>query len=95
MAQVRRVGKLSYNSTDILGKGSFGIVFKGFYEESRSVIRQASRAVAVKRVQLSRTTHNVNGESLMDNSEMDIMKRTRDHHNILGYIWTEIDEDFM
>ncbi len=76
--------KLSYNSDDIIGRGSFGtIVFSGFYSPST--------AVAVKRIQIA----NVKDDKLQVQKEVELMMKAKDHPNILRYIATEMNEYFL
>ena len=91
---MKKVGdKLSYDPKTILGRGSFGIVFKGLLE-SKMGINSNSRgsiktAVAVKRFQNSEI------EAISLQREVLLMQRAGDHPNILRYICTEKDDDFM
>lgn len=78
----RTVGKLRYPSKNF-GSGSFGTVFAGYFERKK---------VAVKRI----LKHNIdiNHDSLMP-LEAELMQAADDHPNILRYICTEQNADFM
>lgn len=92
---MKKVGdQLSYDPKNILGRGSFGIVFKGHLESKMGNNRNSSRgsdkrAVAVKRFQNSEI------EAIALQREVVLMQRAGDHPNILRYICTEKDDDFM
>jgi len=82
---VTRVGKLNYIQTKIIGRGSYGtVVFQGYLG-----LYENYRPVAVKRLQRSHVN-----PSLIQR-EVELMKRASDHPNILRYIHTEIDPNFM
>ena len=85
-------GFLSYDMKTILGRGTFGIVFKGSFEidsYSRDTKEPSSTAVAVKRIQ------NPEPEAPSIQREVELMKRAGDHPNILRYICTEKDDKFL
>ena len=80
------VGKLNYNQKKIIGRGSYGtIVFQGFVLG----LYEKDRPAAVKRYQRSHVN-----ESLF-NWEVELMKKASDHPNILRYIRTERDANFL
>ncbi len=86
--------KLSYDQKTILGRGTFGIVFRGFLKINSSKKSSGSRGsyelrVAVKRFQ------NSEHEAPLIQREVEIMQRGGDHPNILHYIYTEKNNDFM
>ncbi len=83
----KRVGKLTYetNTNSILGRGSFGTVFPGFLEIKGS----SHQPVAVKRILNSEL------EAPFIQREVELMKKVSDHPNILRYICTEKDVDFL
>lgn len=91
MSTTTTVGKLRYFPTKILGRGSFGTVFSGFYVYSDgSIFRPAkSTLVAVKRVE----------RGLIDESvirrEEELMKKATDHPNILKLVHTEMNAEFL
>ncbi len=73
-------GDLSYNTKQILGRGTFGIVFHGFIEVT---------PVAVKRILKSEP------EAPSIELEVELMQKAKYHPNILRYICTERDKTFM
>jgi len=90
-------GELSYDPDDMIGKGGFGFVFSGFYSQSTPggafsifSIRPPPTPVAVKRIQkvdvknLSKVQH-----------EVETMIKAEDHPNILRYISTQTNNDFL
>lgn len=82
------VGKLNYDPIKILGRGSFGTVFSGFYVDS--LFRPAKfTPVAVKRVEKS-----LINESIV-RWEEELLKKASNHPNILNYIHTEINAEFL
>lgn len=87
-----KVRMLSYNPNKILGEGSLGNnVFKGLLKRDTllGTVLGPSKLVAIKRIQKSRF-------KLDDNKqELEILKNLPDHPNILRYLWTEIDKDFV
>lgn len=78
----RTLGKLSYDRNDVIGHGSFGIVFKGVFE--------GVKPVAIKRI--DRTSADSSAEF---KKEAEIMLRVRDHPNIIRYFCYEMDEHFL
>jgi len=72
--------KLSYNPVNVIGQGSFGIVYKGSYN---------NKQVAVKRIQRS---HDVN-ESVRQ--EVELMIKVGAHPNSLRYICTHVDNYYL
>lgn len=81
------VGKLSFDQGKVLGQGSFGtLVFNGFLSESSN-----SMPVAVKRVVKRRDDVNIDGMQ----SEVKLMEKAGDHPNILRYIHTEMNSDYL
>ena len=93
-APTTRVGKLSYDQKNILGKGNFGTVYGGSYIISEPIFlaifgKAKSIPVAVKRFEKGRVTESV------VKKEVDLMKKAGHHPNILSYIHTEISSDFL
>lgn len=80
-----RVGNLSYDPKCVIGRGSYGSVFNGFHNEEGL----NRRPVAVKRVLRSE----VNESAVQQ--EVELMKRAIEHRNILRYISTEMNDDFV
>ncbi len=80
-----RVGNLGYDSKCVIGRGSFGSVFNGFHLGEGS----NRRPVAVKRVLRSE----INESAVQQ--EVELMKRAIHHSNILRYISTEMNDDFV
>ena len=91
MSKIITVGKLSYDPNKVLGRGSFGTVFSGFHVYlDKSLFRPAkSTQVAVKRVEKS-----IVNEPLFRKEE-ELMKKANNHPNILKYIHTEINAEFL
>lgn len=80
----RIVGDLSYDLNKILGQGSFGtLVFSGFHI-------LGGKPVAVKRVQRSF----LKNEDLL-HQEVELMQKASNHPNILCFISTEINDDYL
>ncbi len=78
------IGKLIFEKR--IGTGSFGTVFSGFHSDSR-------QPVAVKKVYRQ---HDVNESNrLLRQMETEVMEKASGHPNILGYICTEKDADFL
>jgi len=80
------VGLLRYDPKDIIGQGGFSLVFKGFH---------SLKPVAVKRVQKIYNKESNDDESSAIKKEVEVMKAAGKHSNILHYIGTEINEDFL
>ena len=78
-----KVGKLSYDSSKHFGNGAFGFVFAGYFGRKK---------VAVKRIQKQHV--DTNHTSLMP-LEAELMQAADDHPNILRYICTEQDANFV
>lgn len=73
-----RLGKISYDATAIIGRGSAGTcVYKGLFE--------GSAAVAVKRI--------VNEHCVLAQREIDLL-RSLQHPNVVRYYSTESDQSF-
>jgi len=85
-----KVGKLEFNQNDILGKGSSGtFVYRGFFLGSNSSESKPT-LLAIKRIV----------KTLLDQStdlhkEVEIMKSSGNHPNILRIIHTEMNDDFL
>jgi len=86
-----RIGKLSYDPSAILGQGNFGTVFAGFHRENLfiSKIFGGKKPVAVKRVQKTQFNETAIQQELV------VMQNIGNHPNILQYICTEMNPDFM
>jgi len=83
MMMTRKVGKLSYDSDDLIGRGSFGtIVFKGVFE--------GVKPVAIKRIRRTSADSSVEFKK-----EAEITLRVSDHPNIIRYFCYEMDDDFL
>lgn len=81
-----RVGKVNYNQTKVVGRGSYGTyVFRGFLG-----LHEYDRPVAVKRMQRGPNLD----ESLIQR-EVELMKRASEHPNILRYIRQDSDPIFL
>lgn len=81
------VGNLSYDPKHILGRGNFGTVFGGFLVHVDGTNK--SIPVAVKRIERGRAD-----ESIIQR-EMEILKKASNHPNILKYIHTEMNAEFL
>ena len=85
-----RIGKLSYDPSAILGQGNFGTVFAGFHRDNFiSKIFGGEKPVAIKRVQKTQLNETAIQQELV------VMKNFGGHPNILRYICTEMNADFM
>ena len=84
----RTVGKL--NLEEQIGSGSFGTtVYRGIHSYS-------SQPIAVKKVVYRQQSFHVNeSNELVQRMEIEVLEKARGHPNILGYICTEIDADFL
>lgn len=84
-----RVGNtsLSYDPNNIIGRGSCGTtVFQGFH-----TVFGSDKPVAVKRIVKS-SQHAAESAILR---EVELMKKVKNHFNILRYICTETDDNFL
>jgi len=89
----KRVEKISYDPNTVLGKGSFSYVYRGILElnhNNESRINERPLAVAVKRLQYS-----TQKEANAIQREIELMQKACDHPNILRYICTEKNIDFV
>jgi len=77
--------KISYDRSQKLGEGSFAIVYRGIYEDSKEV--------AIKRIQQAHLNHPINKKEV--ENEIKIMLEVRNHPNILHYIYYEENKDFL
>lgn len=87
----RYPGKLKCYPREIIGRGSFGVVYFGYYNSSSLAFLGFGKQerVAVKRVQRS----HVNYGSIR--KEVGLMEKASDHPNILRYYCTERTDDFL
>lgn len=87
-----RVGNLSYDPKKIIGRGSIGtVVFQGFHHTHSDDDNVTS--VAVKRILKSGVSDN--GDESSIEREVELMQRSSYHPNILRYICTEKNDDFL
>ena len=93
-----RVGKLSYNKKEIVGRGGNGTtVFKGFYYEDPPISGGANydekytKQVAIKRIQKSY----VENDERIVKHEVGLMLKVGHHPNILRYIHSEMDINYL
>lgn len=86
----RRVDRqLTYDPCKIIGQGSFGtIVFEGRLEGR---LEGMNSKVAVKRIQRC----NMKTEKEIQKFEMDLATSKIDHPNILRYLHTKMNNDFL
>jgi len=77
---------LSYDKGIKLGQGSFSLVYQGLLKSNHG----SSRAVAVKRFQIDELS---SADAFQQ--EVKHMQRGGDHPNILRYIRTEKDDNFV
>lgn len=96
-----RVNSLLFDEKDILGQGSFAIVFSGirrYVLESTRYYNCTARTpffelpVAVKRLQKVAYTSDTTRNILQ---EVELMQKAGDHPNILTYIFTEENDHFL
>ena len=84
MSLIREVGNFSYDPNKILGKGSSGtFVFRGFYRDVKPI--------AVKRVQRSSLSADLD----ILQWEVELMRKTSGHSNILRCIGTAMNDDYL
>lgn len=84
-----KVGKLSFDQANILGKGSLGTaVYSGFYLRSTSASKPT--AVAIKRIVKTNPD-----QCAVILKEAKLMKKTSHHSNVLRIIHTELNNDFL
>ena len=90
-SKLKRVGKLNYDPHSIIGRGSFGVVFTGYYNSSSLALLGFGKQepVAVKRVQRS----HIDDYSIR--KEVKLMEKAGGHPNILRYYCTEMTDDFL
>ena len=87
-----RVDKLSYDQYRIIGQGRYGTsVFKGFYYEDEADDKK-QQPVAVKRIHKTYLKDDVT--STVKN-EVEMMRATAYHPNVLRYIFFELDTNFL
>jgi len=86
--ETKKVGKLSYDPKTVIGRGGFGTVFKGFHHDS-SHQDDIIESVAVKRLLLTDVEENT------IQREVELMKSINVHPNIIRYICTETNDDFL
>ena len=82
------VRKLSYDPKNIIGGGSFGTEFIGFYFLSES---SKPMPVTVKRVLRSQLI----GDESVIQKEVELITKASNHPNFLRVIHTEMNEDFL
>ena len=80
----RKIGKLSYQPTEVIGKGGFGIVFRGFYS--------LKRPVTIKRLD---RIHVKDQFAISKKREIELMKAAGYHPNILGFIHHYMNADYL
>jgi len=92
------IQKLSYDQKEIIGRGGNGTtVFKGFYYEDPPIFGGANydeeytKQVAIKRIQKSY----VEGDESIVKHEVNLMLKVGHHPNILRYIHSEIDINYL
>ena len=86
----KRVGNVSYDPNAVLGRGSFSLVYRGSLElNHNNECNDRPLEVAVKRLQYSQQEANV------IRREIKLMQEFSDHSNILRYICTEKNDDFV
>ena len=71
---------LSYYRNEEIGKGTYGVVFRGYFEGFEGNEEPA----AVKQI--------INGVNI-DSKEVEVLMELK-HPNILRYLWTEKDDNF-
>lgn len=92
--KTKQVGKISYDMNTVLGRGSFSLVYSGFLEPNHNnesnLNNDRPLEVAVKRLQYSSQQ-----EANAIQREIELMQTAGDHPNILRYICTEENYDFV
>jgi len=79
---MKNVGnKVSYDPNQIIGNGSYAIVYEGLYENTKKV--------AVKRILRGQV------DEMLIKEEFHIMLKADDHPNILRCLFCEMNDDFM
>ena len=76
---MKRIGELSFNREEVLGKGAFGNVYKGKYKDTIDV--------AIKRILKENATDELRAAEIFLHIET--------HDNIVRYYHMEEDDDFM
>jgi len=87
----KRVGKLIYEPSNVIGQGSFGIscVFSGLHSETYlEAMLGSGKPVAIKRVQS-------NNEFNVQQEIKELMQNVSDHPNVLRILWTEMEADHL
>lgn len=85
-----RVGNLSYDKKQIIGRGTFGNVYKGCYHVIDNISGSGVPSeLAVKRIDSSCIKEDVFLR------EVNLMITAKGHPNILHCICTERNDDFM
>jgi len=85
----RKVGEyLSYDLGQVIGRGSYSIVFKGLISNRHS---KSPKSVAVKRLQRI----NIMLHKSISEFKTELILKCGEHPNILEYLFVEIDNDFM
>ena len=79
-----KVGNFSYDTDNIIARGSYAIVFRGFHHKD-------GKELAIKRTELIRVKH----EFLQKIISKEPILRFSDHPNILRYHDMEKSEDFL
>ncbi len=88
-----RIGNLSYNKKIMIGRGTFSDVFRGQYNAPDTISRSGVPSeLAVKRIVLS---SDVIEESFLQEVNLMKLANAKDHPNILRYICTEKNDDFL
>jgi len=91
MANNKTVGSLKFDKSHSIGKGRYGIVYKGIYgHEYNGFVSGKKMPVAVKRLLIDHV-----GDSTQLRQEVENMKKAGNHLNILRCIHTETDCDFL
>ncbi len=92
------VGQLAFDQKNIIGHGSNGTnVFKGFYYKDPTILGSPAsdddnkKKVAIKRI--LRTY--VNSDENIVNHEVELMLKVGHHPNILRYIHSEMDINYL
>ena len=74
--------KLSFNRKLLLGRGSYGIVYQGVFEDN---------PVAIKRI----LRNDMDDDELLIYQEIEILRKANGHINIIRLICTEMNNDFL
>lgn len=82
-SEMKQVGKLKYDPKKEIGRGSYGIVYEGLFEDQSG----RNLDVAIKRI--------IRSNDSIENSEANLLEKATGHPNILRILYCEKDIDFL